>query len=46
MSKSACDQLNAFINQVQGLASGGQIPQSDALQLMNSAEAIQNALGC
>lgn len=46
MSKSACGQLNAFINQVQGLAGRGQISLSDAHQLMNSAQAIQNALGC
>ena len=46
MSKSACSQLNAFINQVQGIAMGGQITPSDALQLMNSAQAIQRALGC
>jgi YVTN family beta-propeller protein len=46
MSNSACGQLNAFVNQVQGLAMGGQITQSDALQLMNSAQAIESALGC
>ena len=43
---SACGQLNAFINQVQGLAGSGQITQSNVLQLMNSAQTIQNALGC
>jgi YVTN family beta-propeller protein len=42
----ACAELNGFIQQVQGLARGGQITLSDALQLMNSAQAIQNALGC
>jgi YVTN family beta-propeller protein len=45
-SNSACGRLNAFVNQVQGLAVSGQITQSNALQLMNSAQAIQNALGC
>jgi YVTN family beta-propeller protein len=45
-SNSACGQLNSFVNQVQGLAVGGQITQSDALRLMNSAQAIQTALGC
>lgn len=43
---SACGQLNAFVSQVQGITMGGQITPSDALQLMNSAQAIQNALGC
>ena len=43
---SACGQLNAFVNQVQGLARAGQITLSNSLQLMNSAQAIQNALGC
>jgi hypothetical protein len=41
-----CAQMSGFIQQVQGLARGGQITLSDALQLMNSAQAIQNALGC
>jgi hypothetical protein len=31
---------------VQGLTTGGQITLSDALQLMNSAQAVQGALGC
>jgi Tfp pilus assembly ATPase PilU len=42
----ACAELNGFIQHLQGLARSGQITLSDALQLMNSAQAIQNALGC
>lgn len=34
-SNSACGQLNAFINQVQGLSGTGQISLSQALQLIN-----------
>jgi YVTN family beta-propeller protein len=42
----ACAEMSGFIQQVQGLARSGQITLSDALQLMNSAQAIRNALGC
>jgi hypothetical protein len=42
----ACAELNGFVQQVQGIARGGQITLSNALQLMNSAQAIQRALGC
>jgi hypothetical protein len=42
----ACAEMSGFIQHVQGLARGDQITLSDALQLMNSAQAIQNALGC
>ena len=42
----SCAELNGFAPQVQGIARTGQITLSDALQLMNSAQAIQNALGC
>jgi hypothetical protein len=42
----ACAELNGFIQHVQGIARTGQITLSNALQLMNSGEAIQTALDC
>lgn len=42
----ACAELNGFGQQVQGIARTDQITLSNALQLMNSAQAIQMALGC
>ena len=42
---TACDELNAFINQVQAQA-GKKITQTDADALIQSAQAIRAALGC
>ena len=46
MKVGACAELNGFIQQIQGIARTDQITLSNALQLMNAAQAIQTALNC
>jgi hypothetical protein len=43
---SACNQLSAFVNKVHAALFSGCLSTADVLQLIQSAEAIQNALGC
>lgn len=43
---SACNQLSAFVNKVHAKVSSGRLSTADALQLIQSAQAIHNALGC
>jgi hypothetical protein len=43
---SACNQLSTFVNKVHAEVSSGRLSTADALQLIQSAQAIQNALGC
>jgi hypothetical protein len=43
---SACNQLSAFVNKVHAEVFSGRLSTADALQLIQSAQAIQNALGC
>lgn len=41
-----CVQINGFIRQVQGAARENALTPGQALQLINSAQAIEKALGC
>ena len=42
----ACNQLNAFINKVHAAVMSIRLDTADALLLIQSAQAIQNAIGC
>jgi hypothetical protein len=43
---SACNQLSAFVSKVHAEVFSGHLSTANALQLIQSAQAIQNALGC
>lgn len=42
----ACNQLNAFLNQVNAKQSSGQLTPQQAADLSQQAKAIQQAIGC
>src|SRR5262249_27468970 len=42
----ACNQLNAFLNQVNAKHSNGQLTPQQAVDLSQQAKAIQQAIGC
>jgi hypothetical protein len=42
----ACNQLNAFLNQVNAKQSNGQLTPQQAAELTQQAKAIQQAIGC
>jgi len=42
----ACDQLNAFLNQVNAKQNNGQLTPKQAADLSQQAKAIQHAIGC
>jgi DNA-binding beta-propeller fold protein YncE len=43
---SACNQLNAFLNQVNAKQTNGQLTPQQAADLSQQAKAIQQAIGC
>ena len=42
----ACNQLNAFLNQVNAKQNSGQLTSQQAAELTQQAKAIQQAIGC
>ena len=42
----ACNQLNAFLNQVSAKQTSGQLTSQQAADLRQQAKAIQQAIGC
>ena len=42
----ACNQLNAFLNQVNAKQTSGQLTSQQAAELTQQAKAIQQAIGC
>ncbi len=42
----ACNQLNAFLNQVRAKQTSGQLTAQQAADLRQQATAIQRAIGC
>ncbi len=44
--KSACNQLNAFINQVQAFVNAGTLSPEEGQALIDKAESIENKAGC
>ena len=44
--KAACNQLNAFVNEVNGLSLNGGVDGPTALALVEGANAIRSSLGC
>ena len=42
----ACNQLNAFLNQVNAKQNNGQLTPQQAAELTQQAKAIQQAIGC
>jgi hypothetical protein len=42
----ACNQLNAFLNQVNAKLTNGQLTPRQAAELSQQAKAIQQAIGC
>jgi len=42
----ACNQLNAFLNQVNAKQANGQLTSQQAAELTQQAKAIQQAIGC
>ena len=44
--RSACNRLNAFINQANAAEGRGDITQEQADDLINQAEEIREAIGC
>lgn len=45
-NKVACNKLNDFINQVQALINNGSLTPAQGEPLIDSAERVQNAIGC
>jgi len=43
---AACNQLNAFLNQVNAKQNNGQLTSQQAAELTQQAKAIQQAIGC
>ena len=41
-----CNQLNAFLNQVNAKQNNGQLTSQQAAELSQQAKAIQQAVGC
>jgi hypothetical protein len=43
---AACNQLEAFINQVSALAQSDELDQATATRLIDEAQAIETTIGC
>ena len=45
-TRAACNQLHAFVNQVNGLVGTHKLPVATGQQLVDAAESIQSQIGC
>ena len=46
LNRNHCNQLNAFLNQVNAKQNNGQLTPQQAADLSQQAKAIQHAIGC